>query len=243
MSCQIDGDLLISYLVSVAINAMANSRLQDTLNRDIDSKTLKWFKGQLDNLQARKPSAKASYINDFLVISKNKKGKIKDIPVQSLSDNAEEQKRLAEIIKDEALLNKSFEYWEQYIKSAAEAFDMSYLDAHKKLKELNERLAKDVKTKPEAVLTSAVAPAGGKIVDINIRSQTHDNAVRTAVDIYIKYAQDSKLPGTLPQNCPRDMFSGKDFIYEKTNEGFVLRCQVKDMDKNIVQEYAFKLKR
>ena len=40
---------------------------------------------------------------------------------------------------------------------------------------------------------------------------------------------------------PKDLFSGKDFIYEKTDTGFTLRCQGKDLAKDLIYEYEFKL--
>jgi len=47
----------------------------------------------------------------------------------------------------------------------------------------------------------------------------------------------------LPEDTPMDLFSGKDFKYEKTKEGFVLRCQGKDLVKNKIYEYEFKVKK
>ena len=40
----------------------------------------------------------------------------------------------------------------------------------------------------------------------------------------------------------KDLFSGKDFVYETTKDGFVLKCQGKDMVKDKVHEYSFKVK-
>ena len=37
------------------------------------------------------------------------------------------------------------------------------------------------------------------------------------------------------------MFSGKDFLYEKTDAGFILNGQGKDLDDDIVQKYEFKV--
>jgi len=47
----------------------------------------------------------------------------------------------------------------------------------------------------------------------------------------------------LPAELPGDLFSGKDFQYEKTTEGFILRCQGEDLYKNEVYEYEFKVKK
>jgi len=63
----------------------------------------------------------------------------------------------------------------------------------------------------------------------------------TAVDIYIINAKTGKLPDAIPASLPKDMFSGKDFEYEKTADGFILRCQGRDLLKDEVHEYEFKV--
>jgi len=45
-----------------------------------------------------------------------------------------------------------------------------------------------------------------------------------------------------PEGLPKDLFSGKDFRYEKTADGFTLRCRGKDLDKNETYQYEFKVK-
>jgi hypothetical protein len=42
---------------------------------------------------------------------------------------------------------------------------------------------------------------------------------------------------------PKDLFSGKDFEYEKAADGFILRCQGKDLNRNEIYEYKFKVKK
>ena len=40
---------------------------------------------------------------------------------------------------------------------------------------------------------------------------------------------------------PKDLFSGKDFKYEKTSDGFILKCPGKDLFKDEAYEYEFKI--
>ena len=51
------------------------------------------------------------------------------------------------------------------------------------------------------------------------------------------------LTDALPAGLPGDLFSGKDFEYEKTAEGFILRCQGKDLSKDEIYQYEFKVKK
>jgi hypothetical protein len=64
-----------------------------------------------------------------------------------------------------------------------------------------------------------------------------------AIDIYIIKAKTGQLPDALPESMPKDLFSGKDFKYEKTKEGFVLRCRGKDLVKDKIYEFEFKVKK
>jgi len=45
----------------------------------------------------------------------------------------------------------------------------------------------------------------------------------------------------IPADSPKDLFSGKDFEYEKTKDGFVFRCRGKDLFKDEIHEYEFKV--
>jgi len=56
-------------------------------------------------------------------------------------------------------------------------------------------------------------------------------------------ARTGRLPDMLPIGSPKDLFSGKDFRYERKENSFILRCQGKDLDKRKIHEYEFKLKK
>jgi len=74
-----------------------------------------------------------------------------------------------------------------------------------------------------------------------VRLDAESNAIRAAIEVYLTKAQTGRLPKTLPSDLPRDPFSGKSFQYAKTADGFVLRCQAKDLDKDKAYEYEFKI--
>lgn len=65
------------------------------------------------------------------------------------------------------------------------------------------------------------------------------NAIRAAVDVYLVKATTGSLPESLPPGLPGDPYSGKPFQYAKTAEGFVLRCQAKDLNRDKVRVYEF----
>ena len=81
-----------------------------------------------------------------------------------------------------------------------------------------------------------------KLYTLEMRKNTDMNATGAAIDIYITNAQKGQLPDELPQGLPKDLFSEKDFLYVKTNDGFTLHCQGKNLDKDEIHKYEFKIK-
>jgi hypothetical protein len=65
--------------------------------------------------------------------------------------------------------------------------------------------------------------------------------VRAAVELYVANEKTGRLPETLPAGLPKDLFSGEDFEYKKTEAGFMLRCRGKDLDKDEIHQYEFKV--
>jgi hypothetical protein len=51
------------------------------------------------------------------------------------------------------------------------------------------------------------------------------HATQAAIAIYHVKATTGQLPQTLPGGLPKDPYSGKDFEYQRTEKGFVLRCR------------------
>lgn len=49
------------------------------------------------------------------------------------------------------------------------------------------------------------------------------NCARVAVEVLLVQARTGQLPAELPEGLPKDPYSGEDFGYERTEEGFVLR--------------------
>ncbi len=54
------------------------------------------------------------------------------------------------------------------------------------------------------------------------RARVH--AVRAAIAIYLIKARTGQLPQTMPAGLPKDPYTGKDFEYQATRNGFSLRC-------------------
>ena len=75
-----------------------------------------------------------------------------------------------------------------------------------------------------------------------LRLEAGTKAMQAALAVYLSRAKTGRLPEALPVGVPGDPFSGKALAYEKTAEGFVLRCQGKDLDKDEAYEYEYKVR-
>jgi hypothetical protein len=51
------------------------------------------------------------------------------------------------------------------------------------------------------------------------------HAVQAAIAVYLIKARTGQLPQTLPTDLPKDPYTGKDFEYQVTERGFILRCR------------------
>ena len=142
---------------------------------------------------------------------------------------------------DPAFLKASADYYRGVFDKYIIALGQPYEQALKTLKESMNAPSKDYKAgKKEALATTFLAPAVTMAYDIDIRRKTHQNALIAAVQLYRDYAKKGTLPEKLPAMCPKDLFSGQSFEYEKTDKGFTLRCKQADT-KDKIHEYTFKL--
>ena len=118
--------------------------------------------------------------------------------------------------------------------------DLPYKEAYSSLSQLQTEI-KQKADEPNAALTSFWASNFPLVYCHSIRMSNSYNAIKVAIELYIIKAKTSRLPDKLPANLPKDLFSGNDFEYTKTDNGFILRCLAKDLRKEEVLQYEFKV--
>lgn len=247
MARQVGKGILISYLAECTICRMSNDCIQNVLAQmPPDLKTLDWLKGKLQEIEATPLSLKdAIYIEDsaFLhYINTEKANEL--IPYLDVMRAKPELKKLfidRITLVDDEFFRKNRDYWQNHMTGVRYAVKLPYLQACAKLQELIEQAQADAIKNPDATLTSVIAVPFFKPYSYGISSKTKFNAIQVAIDIYIARARTGKLPDKLPKGLPKDLFSGKDFEYEMTADGFILRCQGKDLVEDTVHEYEFKV--
>jgi len=64
---------------------------------------------------------------------------------------------------------------------------------------------------------------------ISVEHAAHVNAIRAATEIYLSIAADGVLPASPVPFLPEDPFSGESFEYQRSDDGFILRCRTEDL--------------
>lgn len=245
MACHINNDrVVVSYLVGVAVKSSTNSCVMQIMSdMPQDMQNLSRLKNQLIEIDSIPFSIKPAILGEretiLMYITPEKMAELVRLCDGDGNDKSIKERLLS---FDAAAVERNKTYGENYYTSVIAAFDMPYVQGYAAMKDLNEKVTKDVNSNPDATLTAITMPAAKELFSLATRVQTHNNAIRTAIELYMIKAKTGKLPEELPAGLPGDMFSGKPFNYEKTSNGFILRCQGKDLTKNEVYQYEFKVK-
>jgi hypothetical protein len=237
---------VILYLVGIAFNAVANDCIIQILSdMPPDVEMLTWLKSQLAHINEQSFSIKPTlrWKRQAGIISMSPE-RIRDV-VQSGLDDGPTKKKILERIStaNQQFFAKNITYWNNYMDSLQAAFDLPYPQGYAKLKKLDEELTKEFNKNPDAILTTVFGGPWQRIYNLSTRWNTHSNALKSAIEIYMIKAETGKLPDSLPAGLPGDLFSGKPFQYEKTADGFILRCQGRDLSKDEIYEYEFKVRK
>jgi len=236
---------IVCYLVGTAINASTHKyiTIQFLSEMPQDPKILTWLRDELTKLDKKPYSVKPSirWKREAGIISMSPE-RIGGVVESGLDDGPTKKKALERIrTADKQFFARNIAYWNDYMDSIEAAFDLPYPQGYAKLKKLDEELPKEFSKNPDATLTASLAPTWHRIYSISIRLNNYSNALKTAVEIYIIKAKTGNLPDDLPAGLPGDLYSGKPFKYEKTADGFILCCQGRDLNRDKIYEYEFKV--
>ncbi len=268
MVYHIDENIVISHLVSLSSKAFAYDFLQDLLNTEsLDVGTLEMIqnllsegsKSQFDwnkcidyELNYHKTHAKESLTEIFSIYLKT--GDLDHpIPVVDYISNDFIERNLSRLSKQsretESLLEQPYSTafpgieeiqsetkkdLRKYLRFCCDPnnLEISYLS----MEDLDYLQACD------SFFASFFPLFNTTVYSIDTRVQTELNALKTAVNLYRIKIRIGHLPDTLPYDQPTDLFSGKPFLYEITTTGFVLRCQGKDLSRDKIHEWEFRVR-
>jgi len=125
------------------------------------------------------------------------------------------------------LLERMRTAYSRFLDSAAVILegDSSYQDTCTQIKQLIEGVhTEGKKGSAIAFMYSCVDPVDGYYT-MHINAEARANAVKAALAVYHIKAETGLLPETLPGGLPSDPYSGENFDYQITEEGFTLGCR------------------
>jgi hypothetical protein len=217
-----------------------------------DEDILTWFRGRLSAVQGA-PMLFAKELKTRIVevelnnIRTNPAylAWLKDMLVK-LTEN-EKAKENIRSLTDEQFLLRTSEVYQSLLDSILRIADseMTYEQKRTEMQKLFSKLMEADDNDPlfKGLLTLKNTET---VIDFrhqfHLEHQAHINAVKAAVELYLVVAKTGRLPETLPSGLPKDPSTNEDFIYEITDDGFILRCGIKNLRSRKFEQYEFKVK-
>jgi len=237
---------IICYLVGTAITAATHKCVTRIVSEwPTEIETLTWLQAELAEFDKQPYSIKPvlDWKREAAIISMSPE-KIGSA-VQAGLDDGDFKNKILERIRtaDPQFYANNVAYWNDFMDRVEAAFDMPYTKAYAELGRLDKKLSEDFDTNPDATLAVCFTPTFQHIYALCIRLEAQSNTLRAAIAVYRSHAKTGGLPETLSADLAHDPFSGEPFAYEKTDEGFVLRCQGKDLRRNEAYEFEYKVKK
>jgi len=243
---QVDDPVLISCLVSWALDRDTHACVRE-LARHLFGQPEKFerLRRGLVDMEPKKASSSLPALETEIEVvgSYMNVGRIHELldalDAGLVSGEPNDSNRWPEITQE--LLDKSYEYYKNHINKAISLLseDKPYDETYGKLAAIDSAPKKDMEKNVAAVLTNAVFPSMTGWFNVDVTTRAAANATMAGLSVYQIKVKSGKLPEELPAGLPKDPFSGKDFKYERTKTGFILRCRAKDVRKDIVHEFEF----
>lgn len=235
MAQHVKDRVLIDNLVGISIEKATTKVVVNILSDGkVKVGTLDKLKDALVEIATGTPGLLACMQSEIDAVTKHSSPKQ---VAQMVIEMGDKDGKLSDYDKD--LPEKGIAYYKDHMGRMLTAMQLPYKRAIPEIQKLVKKINADAKDKPEAMLASAVVPGIESILSTDVKAKTDINALRAAVEIYLRKAATGKLPQKLPAGMGRDMFSGKDFEYSVTKSGFVLKCREKNLKSDKVEEYEF----
>jgi len=246
--------LLISFLIDKSIEKNANQGIQDILSSSkLERQTLENLKARLTEFDSMiKPIEFYFKAEQELIALYMTPKQIQEIfnwiPPNEFADKQAYCQSVREIIlnADEEFARKNLAFYNRVWSEIYPAIQLPYPQTYKKLMELKGEYIDsnmDYGKNPESVMSVLLCIPWNKLYNYSVQHKVFSNILLAAVEIHIIAERTGELPDSLPEGLAKDLFSGGDFEYRKTDDGFVLACQGEDLEEHKVHEYEFKVKK
>ncbi|MHC4581866.1 MAG: hypothetical protein ACYS14_10445, partial [Planctomycetota bacterium] len=249
LGAHIGDDTLGLYLVSLQADRRGQACIRRILgSTPPDAETLTWLQDQLASVRGAPQSPTNALKIDFEMalqsLRTNPKilARIRDRLVQQ-AEGESAQKRMRNLTGEE-LVALAQEPYAAFLDSALRVMEgeAPHEEKYEAIESLTRKLKDEFSSDPGAhQITAAQAGDVLRLYRLRVTDTSRVNALRVAMAVYLEKGRTGQLPAKLPDGLPKDPYSGQDFLYEGTEEGFVLRCQVKPFDKHRIQRFEFKV--
>jgi hypothetical protein len=215
-----------------------------------DADILAWLRGQLAIVQGMRLSfaemLQEKYRSFFILMRTNPATieRLKNLLIEAAAN--EQAKENIRNLTNEQLLSRACGTFPRLFSSIFRVVDseMTYEQKvdqmHKSYQELMEEDSTDTVIKYVILLSGTQGMIDSQYPFI-VGHQAHINGIKAAVEVYLELAKTGNLPEKLPDYLPKDPFTGQDFDYEITDEGFALRCQGEEFLRRKNQFLEFKV--
>lgn len=156
----------------------------------------------------------------------------------------EAQKRKIIALSDDEVLKLIQNAYAKFLDSVLQTVDskMSYEQKHGRLEKLVKAYQEQAENNPAWILPVQVQAEAIPDLYYSYTAQTAlYNVYKAAVETYLIRARTGRLPAVVPDGLPKDPFTGKNFEYTATEEGFEFTHMARD-NKQGVKEYRFKVR-
>lgn len=140
------------------------------------------------------------------------------------------------------LLERAQKACDEYLASAVQTMkaDLPYRDKHTRLQEMVDSLDLRAALGDPISLLSEAPKEVASYHALMTHNAVCDNALAAVLAVYLVKINTGQLPATLPDGLPKDLYSGRDFGYERTDGGFVLRFDPQNVSKVRLRQFEFK---
>ena len=229
MAPHVGDEDLTSFLSNGAVNVAANKTIRDMLGlMPVDEPTLLWLQQQLATISGRGPSLSHALQTETEFTLNTLAEEDVDRLIEAMKHDLSEDPSpewVDQIKKaDTSFFVGSHRYFENHIQNIQTILESPALlvDKLAQLEELGKRPSKDSQDNPHASVTAGWMPPIQRILFLGSRSRAGRKMHEAAIEIYLQAARSGSVPTKLPAGVPKDPFTGQDFAYQKTEEGFTL---------------------
>jgi len=239
----IGDEVLVTFLMACGVDAFAHGTMRDVLGIEpAQAEDLRWLRGQLAVVDGTPRSLAKVVYRDFELSVEQMRGdavRLTEIRASWPPETAGMADE--EIVARARELRQPFQDGVQAVLDSDMPYERQQAEIERLGAELEARCAGETLDR-DLWLWASPPSQVARVHDLNTRAVAYANALKIAATIYLEHAETGQLPEALPEHMLKDPFSGRDFEYEVTADGFLLRRHVVDPARDKLWEYEFRVR-